>query len=159
MPNLFFSIDPGDFVSIKWRQLQRGWEMRKLLILCAVFLALVGCATSPQSMSSIDDRRLCRSYGVYAASPFFSALATAHKDEINRRKLISENEWDLARSKKITLGMGLCAMYASWGAPDRENRTVGSYGDSIQHVYNRGYKYIKPSYVYTQNGKVRSWQD
>lgn len=89
----------------------------------------------------------------------FSELTTQYHAEMERRSLLSQNEKDLVAKKQIQIGMSLCALYASWGKPDHENRSVGSWGTHIQHVYNAGLRYIRPTYVYTENGVVTSWQD
>lgn len=56
------------------------------------------------------------------------------------------------KSKVVNIGMNICSMYASLGMPEDENRSVGSWGVHIQHVYSE-------LYVYTQNGIITSWQD
>lgn len=60
------------------------------------------------------------------------------------------------KTRQIFIGMSKLAMYASWGNPSSENRTVNAYGESIQHIYGTGYKH---TYVYTDNGEITSWQD
>jgi len=119
---------------------------------------LVGCAVNPQHVSTAPDLEICQSYGVYSRGAW-SSHAESYKQEIERRKLLSQDDWDTVAQRKIKRGMSQCAMYASWGRPDRENRSVGSWGTHIQHIFNSGYTYIKPTYVYTENGKVTSWQD
>lgn len=118
---------------------------------------LAGCATT-QDIASQPDMEVCRSYGVFRTG-ILLATAPAYRDEMIRRQLLSDEEWMLVERKELRIGMSQCAMYASWGRPDRENRSVGSYGVHIQHIFNTGYRYIRPTYIYTQNGKVRSWQD
>ena len=124
-----------------------------------VCLAFIGCASGPRNLTLESNDDVCRSFGIYAKSPLFASMAASYKDEINARKLISDSEWDLARANKISIGMSTCALYASWGKPDKENRSVSGGGVHTQHIFNRGYKYIKPTYVYTRNGTVTSWQD
>jgi hypothetical protein len=120
---------------------------------------LNGCAVSPEQASQRSDNEVCESYGVFSRSGMWGAAAETYRREIEHRKLMTTEEWALADKKTIRIGMSRCAMYASWGKPDRENRSVGSYGEHIQHVYNSGYRYIRPKYVYTRNGIVSSWQD
>ena len=81
-----------------------------------------------------------------------SALPTLVKSEASRRK-ISFNA-TLIRSEKIRMGISECELYASWGYPDDQRRTVGRWGIHIQHIYGN----FGP-YVYTENGRVTSWQD
>lgn len=79
-------------------------------------------------------------------------VAALIKPETTRRKLSFNSS--LIRSEKIRMGMSECELYASWGFPSSQNRSVGSWGVHVQHVYgNFG------SYVYTENGRVTSWQD
>lgn len=39
--------------------------------------------------------------------------------EVKRRKLLSPGEWKLVEERAIAAGMGVCALYASWGEPGR----------------------------------------
>lgn len=116
-----------------------------------------GCATTPEQISNRDDLDVCKSYGVYRTG-ILVGLAPAYKDEIDRRGLLTDEEKQLVADKSIKLGMSLCAMYASWGSPSYENRTVLKGSVNIQHVYNAGLRYIRKNYVYTRNGKVTAWQ-
>jgi len=54
--------------------------------------------------------------------------------------------------RMIVIGMTAEQLRASWGAPDRINRSYGAGGSSEQWVFGR-------TYVYVDNGVVRSWQD
>lgn len=56
------------------------------------------------------------------------------------------------KKQQIYIGMSACGLYASLGIPDEENNTVGAWGTHTQHVYGK-------NYVYTENGRVTSWQD
>lgn len=58
----------------------------------------------------------------------------------------------LVKQGSIMLGNNLCQMYAAWGLPSDRNRSVGRYGEHIQHIYGG-------TYVYTENGVITSWQD
>lgn len=71
------------------------------------------------------------------------------KPEARRRKLVFNDA--KIKSERIGIGISECQLYASWGV-GQQNRTVGSWGVHIQHVYGN-------SYVYTENGRVTSWQD
>lgn len=133
--------------------------MRNLAIAGSLALALSGCAINPQQLAARSDNEVCESYGVYSHGIGWGEVANQYRAEIERRNLITPEEWALAAKKQLRIGMSQCAMYASWGKPDRENRSVYSGGITIQHVFNSGYRYIRPTYVYTHNGRVRSWQD
>lgn len=123
----------------------------------AAVTALCGCAT-PATLAQQDDVSICRSFGVYKIG-ILAAEAPKYRAEIERRQLLTAAEWDSARQGRVHMGMSQCGMYVAKGAPDRENRTVYSGGVRIQHVYNSGYRYLRPTYIYTHNGKVVSWQD
>lgn len=84
-------------------------------------------------------------------------MGASHLQEMQRRNLLTANELDLVKNKQIQRGMSLCAMYASWGVPYKENRSVGRWGTHIQHVY--GSHHSSRAYVYTENGIVTSWQN
>lgn len=133
--------------------------MKAVVSMVAACAALAGCAASPDRISGAPDHEICRSYAVFSAGIGWGARAAQYKDEITRRNLLTPEEWQLASERKLRRGMSQCAMYVSWGNPDRENRSVGSWGTHIQHVYHAGLRYVSPTYVYTQNGKVTSWQD
>lgn len=72
------------------------------------------------------------------------------KAEALRRKLIFNDS--LIRKKQVRIGMSECELYAAWGLPSDQNRSVGSWGVHIQHIYSY-------AYVYTENGRVTSWQN
>ncbi len=60
----------------------------------------------------------------------------------------------LIRSGKIKIGMTECELLASWGYPHDKHENVGRWGVHIQHVFGN----FGP-YVYTENGRVTSWQN
>lgn len=80
------------------------------------------------------------------------------EDELRRRALIDPSEWGDVYNKKIRRGAGMCSMYAVMGQPSTENRSVGSWGTRIQHVYRSSSGY-SATYIYTVNGKIDAWQD
>jgi|CXWL01.1.fsa_nt_gi hypothetical protein len=112
---------------------------------------------APMLMLNMPEEKLCAAYGsalregvVYGIGPFPDIVRLV-RNESARRKLEFDDK--LISSGKIKLGISECQLYASWGLPKDQNRTVGSWGVHIQHIYGSG------SYVYTQNGRVTSWQD
>ena len=58
----------------------------------------------------------------------------------------------LAQNEEIEIDMPEKYLPLSWGMPDRINSSTGSWGTHKQYVYS-------DSYVYTENGKISSWQD
>ena len=78
-----------------------------------------------------------------------SELKQSHPD-------IIDSELELILDKKIALGMSEKALLLSWGNPDLENQSVGSWGVHKQFVYELGRG--RADHVYVENGKVTSWQ-
>lgn len=119
-----------------------------------------GCAISPERIAKMNDKALCDSYGASANNTLLKQNIGLIRSEIDQRNLISPTEWDLVEQHKIKIGMSVCALRASFG-PATENKTVGRYGVHIQHVYRCEMcrHYTKAFYVYTQNGRITSWQD
>jgi hypothetical protein len=111
---------------------------------------------APAALQALSLEEFCSAYGY--------ALRTQHmpnwysgdeaprlvRDEARRRKL-RLNDKDVVQ-QRIRIGMNRCQLLAVWGDPTEQNRTVGSWGVNIQHVYPN-------AYVYTRNGVVTSWQD
>lgn len=126
------------------------------VILLAVFLT--GCAGSPIQLSQMDKNELAfvsdeqlinaLQYELYRNELMFK--------EAKMRQLITDDEIRLIRKKRIKLGMSETALLISWGYPRRINRSVGSYGVHKQYVYGSS---SNRTYVYVENGKVKSWQD
>ena len=56
------------------------------------------------------------------------------------------------KNKQVNLGMTQCMALASWGRPERVNRSVGSYGTHEQWVY-------PANYIYFEDGILTSFQD
>jgi len=70
------------------------------------------------------------------------------------------------KSGKLYIGMTESLLFLTWGKTSRMNRTTTQNGEKIQYVYreNRHNIYIPfapvgTCYVYSENGKVTSWQD
>ena len=124
-----------------------------------IILVIVGCAGSPAHVSimsvdqlkSLDTISLCHAYGVFKSDKV--------KAEIKRRRLIPAHEWPTINESKVAIGMSELALICSWGHPGFRNihETTGSWGVHKQWVYERSRYYNQ--YVYTENGKVTSWQN
>lgn len=128
--------------------------MRKIIFVSIIaLLTSAGCALNPERLSLLSDDQLCKDYGDLN-NGIWNTIADVYKREIINRDLITDAEWVLVSEKTIQIGIDKCALYASWGTPYRENSTVGSWGVHVQHVYRVG-----SGYVYTENGRVTSWQN
>ena len=127
--------------------------------LALITLTLVsGCASvaTPQRAQQLDDKRLCElAYDLPRGGIYGHRLNPIVKEEINRRALMTENEWRLAENQQIQRGMSECALLVSWGIPSKVNRSVGAWGVHSQYVY-RGYR--TSGYAYVENGRVSGWQ-
>jgi hypothetical protein len=98
-----------------------------------------------------DTLELCVAYGQWlrGEKPPEGDLIVG---ELARRRIVVNKK--LVREEKLQLGMSTCELYASWGWPTTSNRSVGRWGEHVQHVYRSD-----DTYVYTENGRVTSWQD
>lgn len=112
---------------------------------------------APNILKAMSKDEVCAAYGkalrgqeIYEIGDV-AELMKLVKKESARRKLKFDDS--LTRKERIRMGISECQLFASWGLPEDQNRTVGGWGVHIQHVYGSG------TYVYTENGKVTSWQD
>ncbi|CAI8773788.1 hypothetical protein [Methylocaldum szegediense] len=118
-------------------------------------LAAAGCAIDPAKLNSLSDLEVCRGYAVYSAWVISNSRADQYRREIERRHLLTPQEWALVEQKRIEKGMSRCALYASWGVPVSEEAVEGE-KEEIRHVYHSGWL-MSPGAVYTKNGKVEAW--
>lgn len=115
--------------------------------------------TVPVILRDMDKDRFCVAYGeamrgdtIHGVGKLSPDIVIKHvKTEARRRKLQLDDS--LARKGHIKIGISKCQLYASWGMPNDDNESVGRWGVHVQHVYGSG------TYVYTENGRVTSWQD
>lgn len=134
----------------------RGWTA---VIWVAMLVQSAGCSYVMTTTEATDpDLVICGKYGYMHRTVAFKGVAEKYGDEIRRRGLLTDTEWQAVSRTGIFIGMSTCGMYASIGRPNYENRTVTSRSERIQHVY-RGIYDVHGRYVYTENGRVTSWQD
>jgi len=108
---------------------------------------------SPEELRTENSFNLCNAYA-------YSKSEKA-KAELKRRNAIPDDEWSVIEQKKIRMGMSELGLVCSWGKPSLYgtiNKTVTRYGERKQWVY-RSCSSCKGQYVYTENGKVTSWQN
>lgn len=110
---------------------------------------------APETLRNMDRSEFCAAYGeaireenVYNVGSFQNVVKLV-KAEARRRKIAFNDS--LISDKKILRGFSECQLYASAGYPNGQNRSGGAWGVHIQYVYSWGY-------VYTENGRVTSWQ-
>lgn len=118
--------------------------------------SLVSCASLPTGLAGQSDLDLCRGYGLYSHWFVFETLSQAYRQEMERRRLLTVEEWKLAAEQRIERGMSQCGLYASWGKPLREYRSEQDGNVQIRHVYHIGWS-MRPGSVFTKNGKVDAW--
>ena len=113
---------------------------------------------APSELRALDFSDFCVQYGLTLRGSTPEAYSLVRKplqlfdaESKRRRAGIDKN---LVKSEQIQIGINQCTLYASWGYPKSQNRTVGSWGVHIQHVYGD----FGP-FVYTENGRVTSWQN
>lgn len=114
---------------------------------------------APQFMrANWENLEFCVNYGEFLRGKDFSAqfgearsLGNIFAAEAKRRNLNVDRI--AAKKEIIRISMNECTLYSSWGEPNKINNSVGKWGVHKQHVYGSG------QYVYTENGRITSWQD
>jgi len=101
-------------------------------------------------------RALYPEYGMAFTPAPSPELLAYYEDELRARGL-TEREIEAAREGEIFIGMSWLGLYAAMGRPCDSNVSVGSWGRHTQYVYCYR-NTVKRDYVYTENGKIRSWQ-
>jgi len=135
-----------------------------------ILLIITGCAptikpivyTPIQAFDMVKLREipylnLCQDYYTLSKQGQLTPESRSQLETVLKEKGLTDNEIEKARERKINIGMSQCGLYASWGKPNDENATVNRFGERIQHVY--GYSLSDRNYVYTENGKITSWQN
>lgn len=115
-----------------------------------------------ETIRNLTADEFCVSYGevfrgevpryLHAEGYVDGELVSILKKQAKSRRLNFDDE--IISRRTVRKGMTKCMLYASYGHPIVENRTVGSWGTHIQHVYGRYNEFI-----YTENGRVTGWQD
>ena len=83
------------------------------------------------------------------------------KLELKERNEFTSEEWSFIDQQKIYIGMREVALVCAWGHPGLFGSVSESVSDEVVHkqwVY-RACPGCKALYVYTENGKVTSWQN
>jgi len=115
---------------------------------------------SPPNISKISTNKLCLKFRDVVNSKGSPGNVLLDKNIYKELKKRGFKTKDINKARKgvVSIGAPVCMLYATWGKPDQENRTVNKYVTRIQHVYPGSSKY-KKNYFYSSNGKITSWQD
>ena len=95
-------------------------------ILIAAAAVLTGCASisTPDRAAQLEDDQLCRlAYDLPRGGIYGHRQNAIARAEIDRRGLMTAEEWALAERQRIRRGMSECALLASWGIPNKVNRS------------------------------------
>ena len=128
-------------------------------ITAILLILLIGCAGSPAHIAMMSPEGLTTRTCTELCNAYAHLRNQDVRKEIERRCNISIGEWNLIDQKRVSIGMSEDALVCSWGYPGvygDVNESVGIWGKHKQWVYNNGGR--RSMYVYTQNGKVTSWQ-
>lgn len=109
--------------------------------------------TASAEIRRMDFWALCTEAGRILRTPE-NKRTQPRTDAILSEAGFSSQEKLAISNREVVLGMDECALAAALGKPESVNRSVGSYGRHDQWVYRRG----GYAYVYTEDGKVRSYQ-
>lgn len=124
-----------------------------LLFACALSVAACGVPIpDAEALRGMSDLHLCQQYALgrsLNAGEFQLAIRT----ELDRRGAVSPAQWDDIVGQRIRTNMPEHVAVCSWGPYQSINTTAGSFGRHNQIVFGD----FGP-YVYTENGRVRSWQ-
>lgn len=130
-------------------------------LLSLFVIVLAGCAgsparlamMSPEQLQTQNDGQLCAVYGFGHSKKV--------RAEIERRGLLTTEEWSLVDRRALAIGMSELAMFASLGGPNvvygSVNETVTASGVRRQYVY-RDSEYGRAGYVYIEGGRVTAYQ-
>lgn len=103
----------------------------------------------------MDQDFLCQHYGNNRQSK--TDKVPSIRAEVQRRGLLSAEDQGAVDQGALRIGMSRCGMFSVQGSQLGENSTTTAAGAFVQHIFfnsERG----KKEYVYTQNGRVTSWQ-
>ena len=138
--------------------------MKIRYLICLTSLLFTSCM-GPKKLDTVKADYLKERPSLKLADDYYewihygemSETAKADYEEELTKRGVTESDWKLIRNNKINIGMSRIALYCSWGSPQRNSESVSRLGSRVQHIY-RPITSLNPVYVYTENGKVTSWQ-
>jgi len=136
--------------------------LHTLTIVALAVASLTGCVagapvavntSSPEALRAESSETLCNAWGFMHTDKV--------RAELERRNVLSAEEWRLIDARRVAIGMSRLALLCSWGDPGYSgaiNRTVTARGVSEQWVY-RDAVAKRTRYIYVRDGKVVTMQD
>jgi len=112
-------------------------------------------------ISSIILINLTTSCGVY----YRKKIQERRTSYVQNHPELDERTKSAILNGRIFIGMNTEQVLASWGKPNKINRSVYEWGVHEQWVYGglSGYgrysSYTEPTYLYFEDGLLKSWQD
>ena len=136
--------------------------MVKMLLPIFVLSILYGCAGSPMRIGSMSPEELRGVNQYNLCNAYHNNKDQEVRAELDRRNVLSKSEWSLIDSGYIQVGISELALTCLRGGiiPGVNgvvNTTTGSWGVHSQYVYENAFG--SRSYVYVENGVVKSWQN
>ena len=124
-------------------------------------LLVLGCAGSPTRVALMKSDRLKAVSTLDLCKSYYMRPTIKLKLELTERNVFTSDEWSFIDQQKIHIGMRELALVCAWGHPGLFGSVSESVDEEVVHkqwVY-RACPGCKAQYVYTENGKVTSWQN
>jgi hypothetical protein len=131
----------------------------RLIILSLIAAVLAACIdiTDPDQVKDQPTDQLCEDYyfGQHPSTGTSTDWPTKQKDikkELDKRHAVAPADWALIDQGHIEMGMGECALKASWGFPLRVTRSITAAGNAAH------YTYTPTRYADVTDGKVTGFR-
>jgi hypothetical protein len=95
-------------------------KLGTVLTLSMLLAAAAEAQMKPGDLAMQETSKLCMSY---AAAP--AASQAVIRDELEKRSIISDNDWEMADKHMVRPGMSVCGLFAAWGQPDSMTPDAG----------------------------------
>jgi len=116
------------------------------IYLLITMLFIGGCVTA-KDPATLSDSRILHAIGGTYDNIYYQANKEPFIEEALKRNLIREEKLGDIRSSRISHGMTLNEVIASWGFYQNINRDYYEFGTRTQIVYNSAYIYLTDGFV------------
>lgn len=117
-----------------------------IICLATILIFISGCADLKRSqIVSMNKEQLCHTYSINNDNTVRARLKLLYA--------LTVKEWKQVDSGKVNIGTSELALQCIFGKPKKVNSTTNKYGTHKQWVYHNNV------YIYTEDGKVTSWQN